>query len=234
MRRNGLAGRPWRAVFATLVLAVVSIACSGATPAAPGDRAVELTTTGCGYATGRTGSGVAVGDGLIVTVAHLVVQADSIAATVGGVDRGSATVVGVDLQRDLAALRLSQAILPAVDTAPAAVGDTGTIVEGAATGSVAYEVRSAVEVSIEEVLGSERHKRLGYELEALTARGDSGAGAYDEAGRLIGVVFAYSTDPRVTWITASEEVIDFLTVAEATGNTFVCDAERSRIAPIGP
>ena len=226
-----MAGRTCRVVAVALVGALVTAACSSATvqTVPPGDRAVELATTGCGYAAGRTGSGTAIGDGLIVTVAHLVVQADAITVTVGGVDRGPAAVIGIDRRRDLAALRLSGSALPAVETAQASTGTTGTIVGGAVSGNVDFAVKSAVEVSIEEVLGTTRHKRRGYQLDAGTARGDSGAGAYDEAGRLIGIVFAYSEDPRVTWVTSSREVVDFLTEVESTDTAFACNPEQSRL-----
>jgi hypothetical protein len=84
-------------------------------------------------------------------------------------------------------------------------------------------------VSIEEVLGTERHNRVGYEIDAATASGDSGAGAYDETDRLIGIVFATSADGATTWLSAGVEIQDFLAGVDADAAPIVCDPDISRL-----
>jgi S1-C subfamily serine protease len=195
----------------------------------PADRAARLEATGCGYARDRTGSGVAVGDGLVLTVAHLVVQADDIAVTLADAGTVDAEVAAADLELDLALLRIPQNGVPPVETSSADRGDRGLVVGGAASGTIPFEIADVVRISIEEVLGSDRHQRLGYELAAITTTGDSGAGAYNSENRLIGTVFATSDDGATTWITSSREVDDFLTAYDPEDPAIVCNEEKSRL-----
>ncbi len=209
-------GRTFSAIAAMLLMVAAgcgSGAHSGETIAPgfdPAKRAVRLETEGCGFASGRTGSGVAVGDGVVVTVAHLVARADGIVASVGDAGSENAVVTAVDLERDLATLRLPPNGIPDVEMASVGVGAEGLIVGGAASGTVPFEVKQVVSLTIEEVLGTDRHSRLGYELAAETVDGDSGAGAYDDENRLIGIVFATGQEGESSWITSSAEIQDFI------------------------
>lgn len=188
----------------------------------PMHRAVRLETFGCGFASGRTGSGVAIGDGLVITVAHLVVRAESVHATVDGQEFEDVVVAAMDLHRDLAVLRLeSDSTLP-VEMSSVKKGARGRIVGGSATGNVAFEVKGVVDLTIEEVLGTGRYSRRGYEVDAMTADGDSGAGAYDDQNRLIGIVFATGQDGATTWLTASSEVERFLSTVGHSDSYALC------------
>jgi hypothetical protein len=186
-------------------------------------RAVRLETNGCELSSGRFGSGVAVGSDLVVTVAHLVVRAESVDASVAGNDPEGAVVAAVDLERDLAVLRLATGSgLPHVATATVDAGTSGLIVGAAASGTVPFEVKRRVNLTIEEILGTDRHARLGYEVATVTTDGDSGAGAYDEQDRLIGIVFATGRDGETTWLTASPEIEDFLATTSPSSTYPVC------------
>ncbi len=202
---------------------------SGPPTFSPAQRVARIATTGCGFAPDRTGSGVAIGDGLVLTVAHLVARADKVVASVGRGEDVSAAITAVDLNLDLAVLRVPPDAVPAVEMSPAGTGDQGLIVGGAASGTVPFVVKDVVSLSIEEILGTDRHSRLGYELEAATTTGDSGAGAYDDADRLIGIVFATGEDGESSWITASSEIERFLAAHEAAITPIVCDQEASRL-----
>lgn len=195
----------------------------------PAHRAVRIETTACGFATPRTGSGVVVDAGLVLTAAHLVIQADGILVTVEDGGTAFAVVTAIDPELDMALLRLPSPALPPVELSSVEAGATGSIVEGATSGTVAFEIEKVVSLSIEEVLGTERHARLGYELKAATTTGDSGAGAYDDTGRLIGIVFATSEDGESTWVTASAEIGDFLSAHDADSTEIVCDPNKSRL-----
>jgi len=188
----------------------------------PGTRAVRLQTTGCGPASEHFGSGVAIGDDLVVTVAHLIARAGSVEASVGGASTEPVEVAAVDLERDLAVLRLAGDDFTRVEMAIANSGGSGRIVGGAASGTVPFEVRRRVNLTIEEILGTERHARLGYELAAVTGDGDSGAGAYDAENRLIGIVFATGEDGATTWLTASSEIEDFVASVGASDVYELC------------
>ncbi len=224
---------------ATMILIILGAGCgpiqlastsdSLAAPLDPVIRTARIETTGCGLAPDRTGSGVAIGDGLVLTVAHLVARADNLAAAVGKRESADAVVIAVDLNLDLALLRIPLNEIPDVQMSPAKEGTRGLIVGGAASGTVPFVVEDVVSLSIEEILGTERHSRLGYELEAATATGDSGAGAYDGENRLIGIVFATDREGGSTWITASAEIERFLAAHESDDSLLVCDPETSRI-----
>lgn len=221
------------------MVVIVATACSTGSSTGTGQpapasfdaarRSVRIETTGCGFASGRVGSGVAVGDGIVITVAHLVAQADDIVATIGNHDPVEAVVTAVDLNLDLAALRVSPHRTPAVEMSGARRGAEGLIIGGAASGTIPFEVEDAVNLSIEEVLGVDRHDRLGYKLAATTVTGDSGAGAYDLSNRLIGIVFATGSDGESTWATSSIEVERFLADHHSDVTPLLCDAETSRL-----
>lgn len=213
---------PRRAWAATICL--VAAACgSPQSVISPDDRLAVIATTGCGLAAGRSGTGVALDGNTIVTVAHLVVQSALIEATIGG-QTYSAVPVGLDLERDLAALRFDGPDLARVVMDDAAAGEEGSI--ATSDGMVPFIVDEPVSISIEEVLGTERHHRIGYRVEADTGVGDSGAGAYDPDGNLIGVVFAVSDS--TTWLTSSLEVERFLAAIPEAAPELACDPERSR------
>lgn len=217
---------------AAIALAVVVAGC-GPAVADPADavaaRALHLTTTGCGHASDRTGSAVAIGDGMAVTAAHVVVQADEVAVTLPGVeDAVAAEVVAVDRRLDLALLSVPTD-LQAIRYGAGKVADSGEVVGSAVSGTVAYRIVQVANISIEEVLGTQRHERLGYQLDASTQAGDSGAGAFNAAGELVGIVFATSSDPSATWITASSTVESFV-AANRFALPLQCDPELSRLA----
>ena len=200
-------------------------------PHDPAERAVRIETSGCGFAPDRTGSGVAIGDGLVVTVAHLVARADKIEAVVGNRAAVEATVAAVDLDRDLAVLRFTPDGIPVLEMSSdlAAIGTGGRIVGAASSGTVPFEVEEVVNVSIEEILGTDRHSRLGYKLSAATTTGDSGAGAYDSDNKLIGIVFAIDEAGESTWITSSAEIDKFIAAHRSDASPIVCDTASSQL-----
>jgi hypothetical protein len=149
---------------------------------------------------------------------------------VGGASPVDAVVTAIDMDRDLAVLRLPPNDMPVIETSSAEVGAAGLIVGGATSGTVRFEVMDVVMLSIEEILGTDRHSRLGYELEAATTTGDSGAGAYDANDHLIGIVFATGQDGASTWITSSAEIEDFLAAHDSDVTPIMCDAAASQLA----
>lgn len=221
---------PWLAMIGA-ICAVTAACSSAAEPASVTsvDRSVRLETTGCGDAAGRLGSGIAVADGVIVTAAHLVVRSDEIAVAIGGGSRQLASLRHIDTQVDVAVLTVAPNRFPTVRTGRAVAGDEGLIVEAATSGTVPYVIDRVVDLSIEDVLGSGRFSRIGYDLNAVTAGGDSGAGVYDDRERLIGMVFAISEQDGSTWATAASEIEPVIEDAADAATTLVCDPARSRV-----
>ncbi|HJL83076.1 MAG TPA: hypothetical protein QGF43_04095, partial [Acidimicrobiales bacterium] len=81
---------------------------------------------------------------------------------------------------------------------------------------------------IEGMGGGARYRRDGYELGAFPGRGDGGAGFYNDEGSLLGVVFATASDDDLTtWVTASTEIEEVLTVGR--GPDYRCDEMASRV-----
>jgi len=195
-------------------------------------RAARVVTSGCGWASARTGSGVALEDGIVITVAHMVVRADTVTVSVGEGQAVAADITAIDLERDLAMLRLPPSGITRAEAAPISPGadSGGSVVGGATSGTVAFTGRQAARISIEEVLGTQRHERLGYELDVVTARGDSGAGVYDDRGRLVGIVFATSDNGTTTWATAVSEVLAFVVENQSATLPLACDAAESALS----
>lgn len=201
----------------------------GVRPPDPSTRTVLLTTTGCGAASSRTGVGVAMGGDIVLTVAHTVARADTIEATLQGSIPQNVEIVAIDLPRDLAALRVSGMDVSDVSTARADVDTTGRLVTPRVPAGVPFVVRTHALLKTEEILGRQLHSRVGYELDTEAGLGDSGAGAWDEDGHLIGILFATEEDGATAWITAASEIEAFLAESDTDAAPLVCDPEASRI-----
>ncbi|MBS1265424.1 MAG: Serine protease [Acidimicrobiaceae bacterium] len=189
-----------------------------------------VSTSGCGYATEATSSGVVVDEGLVLTAAHSVRGSSTVTVTGPDGVAHTAGIAGLDMRTDLALLSVPNLSAPPLEMGTATTGDTGEIVGASSSGTVPYLVRRAVDITIDRIGGRGGHERSGYELEADTRKGDSGSGAFDPDGRLIGIVFATADDASgATWVTAGNEVSAFLAV-EHTG-PWVCDPDESRVLP---
>jgi len=195
---------------------------------AAADRAVGVETTGCGFASGQSGSGIAIGGQLVVTAAHLVAQAEGVSVVTRTGRDYEARPVLIDTRVDLALLYIEELRLSPASLGSAPVGGTGLIVGGSTSGTVPYEVLQVADLTIEEVLGTDRFERGGYQLDAATRRGDSGAGMYDSRGNLIGMVFAVGEDRGTTWATSAVE-IERLLEAYAPAAVLECDPATSRM-----
>ena len=223
-------------------------------------RAMFISTTRCGDAGQSVGSGIALSDGRVLTVAHVVAGATEISVipanerpvpdtgsesdaesepeSVSGTESGSgsdmatATIVAYDPLRDLALLEADLSrwpIPPPPDFEVLRENDAGTIVQGATSGDVTFTVTEKTIIEMDEVRGTRRSRRSGYLVDAVTDRGDSGAGMYSETGSFAGVLFAVSTgDSSRSWANAADEVQAFLDDEAVTG-TFACDPEQSKV-----
>ena len=215
-----------------LVLYMIAIVILGTSSrldesASPDERSVSIRTTGCGHVSKTKGSGVAVGGDIVVTVAHVLIGASTVHVTTPDAKEHPGAIVALDTRRDLALVWV-----PDLDVPPVAMADSRDvgrvlIVGGARSGTVEADIRRHVPVVIEEVGGLDRYQRDGYEVEAATGRGDSGAGLYDD-NSLLGVVFATAADDdQTTWVTTSTEIEKLLAVGR--GPEYHCDEAASKV-----
>ncbi|MBT8208501.1 MAG: trypsin-like peptidase domain-containing protein, partial [Acidimicrobiia bacterium] len=195
----------------------------------PSERAAIVEVTGCGMAGDTRGSGIGIGEDLVVVPAHLVLQAAVVEVNVLGVPH-PATVVVLDRPKDLALLHVDGVSFGAIEYGALAAGDRATLIGGSNSGSLPVRVLDRVTLTIEEALGTDRYDRLGYQLEVEASRGDSGAGIYDSSDRLVGMLFAVQGDTGVGWATAAEEIATLLATERSM---YECDEQNSFIAESG-
>lgn len=215
------------ALASSLLVAAVAVGCGEATTGAlsPTQRAVPIETEGCGLASGTSGAGIVVGDGRILTVAHVVAGSSTIQTLVRG-ESVPLEIIAYDPERDLVLLSGLVSAATAPDFVELAVGDEGRIVGAGPTAEVDYVVAREALVEIDVVRQSGTATRHAYEVLATTEVGDSGSGAYDGEDRLGGIVFAIGDEGGRTWVTAADEIESFL-ADEAVVGSFVCDDEES-------
>ncbi|MEM9606030.1 MAG: serine protease [Actinomycetota bacterium] len=201
--------------------------CGGEETTDPSDRAVAIVTTACGDASRTMGSGVLVGDGRIVTAAHLVIGAESITTDLPDGRETAAIPAVVDTTRDLAVLRIGTEV-DVADVVLERVGADAAVrlVGGLESGDVEATVRRAATLVVDEVRGTERHERGGYELDLAIELGDSGSGIYDD-DRLVGIVFARSSERDSIAFAIDADEVEAVLDVEPT--TWVCDPDDSRL-----
>jgi hypothetical protein len=177
-----------------------------------------------GEACGRLqdGSGVVVGDGLVVTNAH-VVAGESSTVVYRHPDGAElpATVVAFDANRDLAVLSVPDLDRPALPLADAEVGAVGAAFGhpgGGALRVAPFQIGQRITALGRDIYDSQPTERQVLVLSADLAPGDSGAGLVDPAGNVIGIAFAIAPDePNVAYGLSVSEVEAVL--ATVTGGT---------------
>ena len=160
------------------------------------DATVRVQADGCGPRS-RLGVGTAIGDGLVVTAAHVVAGADHV--VIDHVDTTiDAEVVLFDPDLDVAALRpvaATGAAAPLRDD-PASEGETGVIAITSADGPielVEVEVLQRVTILTTDIYRDEQVRRPGVRLAVAVEPGDSGAMVH-LAGGGVGIVWSRSTE----------------------------------------
>lgn len=221
--------------LASLLFAGMLVGCSSASPsvAPPSvspslDRAVTVTTTACGHASRTSGAGVIIGDGRVLAAAHVVIGAGSISVeAVGGGAPLPATVVRLDPRADLAVLDVAGLSGEPVELSSAETGDRLTVVGGGPSGTFEATITRRVEVRIEEVRSTTRSSRRGYEVDRRVALGDSGAGAFDDRGRLVAVIYGRTqSDTGLSFAVRHEEIAEVLADIDSEWS---CDPTQHRI-----
>lgn len=201
----------WRAL--AVVCAIGLFAAGQAGQAGPDhrERAVVIATLPCRPSLQATSSGFVIDHETIVTVAHAIYQSRDFAVrdAVGRWHRPE--ILHMDLDRDLAVLRVAGLVSRPMATRIALAGDPVQMVEGAASGTTDGSVLRRVRLTTETIGDLERKTaRSGYELSVAITGGDSGAALVDEDDNLVGLVFARSTRREAAWATSVSEILTVL------------------------
>jgi S1-C subfamily serine protease len=154
----------------------------------------------------QVATGVAAGDGRVVTVAHALSGGHGV--TVAG---HRARVVRVDRRLDLALLAVPALRAPAVRFGDGATRVAIPVVRGAGPRSLTGRVRRRVVVLWRDQPGDPAHRRPALELAARIEPGDSGAPVVDRRGRVLGMLYARSEhDDGTAWAVDAPAVRAFL------------------------
>ena len=202
---QGLKGS--RRTLATVV-AVLAVAAATGCDTEPGavadlDRAsiaagtVRVRADGCGPRT-DLGTGTTIGDGLVVTAAHVVAGSERVEIVDRFGDDITAQVVMFDPTLDVAALRPVRDAGPPVELRiePGREGETGVTALTAADGSVelvALVVQQRVTIRTTDIYRDESVQRPGLRVTATIEPGDSGAMVHLPGGG-VGIVWSRSTE----------------------------------------
>jgi len=197
---------------------------SSCSASAPPLSTVAIATTGCGFGENARGVGVVVAPDRVLTVAHVVSQADAI--TVSHVDQSvNADLVAFDRELDLALLAIGG--LDDVSAANVAMPMRGSSVSiDTPTTRTTVDVIDVRPIRTEEVGGTDRFVRSALELGTTTDDGDSGAGVWNADGELVGIVFGHRTDEVLSYATSSAEIEAFLDQME---QDWSCNAAKSGV-----
>ncbi|MCC5950219.1 MAG: MarP family serine protease [Nitriliruptoraceae bacterium] len=186
---------------------------------------VQVRARGCGRR--YDGSGVVLGEDVIVTNAHVVAGADEVEVTRPNGTRRAATVVRFDADRDLAVLETTGLGASPLGLARAELGGDGVSI-GYPGGQSAPRVaplrvedrRTATGRDIYGQPGSEREVLF---LAAQLRQGDSGSPVIDANGDVVGIVFAVSPDRATAAYALDRSEVDAILAApRAPGESGAC------------
>jgi S1-C subfamily serine protease len=152
-----------------------------------------------------TGSGVIfTADGYVLTNAHVVDGARTIAVTLATAEPLKASLVGTDPLNDLAVLRVRRSALPVASfgrSADLAVGDAAIVVgspfgfQGSVTSGIVSALHRVVKVPGDQVPGHELVDAI--QTDAAINPGNSGGALADGSGRVVGISTAIATSGNV-------------------------------------
>jgi S1-C subfamily serine protease len=134
-------------------------------------------------------TGVAAGDGRVVTVAHAISGGRAVSAA-----GRPARVVRIDRRLDLALLAVPGLRAPEVRLGGRADRVNVVVLRNGRPHRLSGRIRRHVVVRWRDQPGERPRVRPGLELAARVDAGDSGAPLLDGRGRLLGVVYARSSD----------------------------------------
>ena len=176
----------------------------------------------------QDGSGFVIGDGLIVTNAHVVAGERSTNILRDDGRRFDGTVIAFDPARDLAVVRVSGFDRPPLPLSIAKSEGTSGGVFGHPGGEplriAPFKVARLINATGRDIYGSSKTERKVLEVSATLRPGDSGSALVNQQGEVIGIAFAIARDtPNVAYaLTPSEVQATLATTGTQTVSTGSC------------
>ena len=197
--RRPPARRP-RFVAGALIVVAAACADDGAGPV-PDPPVVAVAALPCDRPLRSQGAGVVIGDGLVVTAAH-VVAGPRREVTAGG---RPATVIAVDQRADLAVLRTDLAGRGELGAEP-----HGSLHAVTPAGRVEVELGRTGVLVVHDATDGARYERAVHTVAPDVPAGTSGSALVDDAGRVVGVVVLANRGDGTTYAATADEVHDVL------------------------
>jgi S1-C subfamily serine protease len=179
---------------ATGAAALLAVACGACGDA--GDRASAPPPPVVGVLAGSgaardVATGVVIGDGRVLTVAHALAGTARVRVAVPGRGTRPARVLRRSNRLDVAVLAVAGLHAPRLAAAAARAGDGASlwVLRDGRPTRLRATVRRTITARVHELSGATR-VRPGLELAVGIAKGDSGAPLVDAAGRILGLAFA--------------------------------------------
>ena len=181
------------------------------------DVVVKVSSVGCGGIV--TGSGFPVGDGYVVTNAHVVSGTASHSITKPDGTTMRADVIFFDPGRDVAVLHVPGYTVTGVTFGPAQRGTQGAVIGypgGARRSTVPAVVDGSISAQGRDIYNANFVTRQIYVLQASVHPGNSGGPLIDLDGRVLGMVFATSaSDPNQAYALTDDAIAPDIRDAEA-------------------
>jgi hypothetical protein len=158
---------------------------------------VKVVSTGCGGLV--TGSGFPIGNGLIVTNAHVVSGTNDHRVQTADGTVLPASVVYFDPEVDIAILRVPGFTGPSLEFASGGRGTTGAVIGYPGGGQERVEpavIDGAINAQGRDIYSANLVTRQIYVLQSRVRPGNSGGPIVDLQGRVLGVVFATSASQQ--------------------------------------
>jgi S1-C subfamily serine protease len=177
-----------------------------------GDSVVRILSTACGL--GIEGSGWAVEPGLVVTNAHVIAGSDDTTVTTQNGIELEATPVYYEPRQDLALLRIGTALPPLPVSPRRQEGEDGAVLGYPENGPYSLSparIGETRETISEDSYGNGPIERTIVAMSGIVRSGNSGGPLVDQAGRVVGTVFAATTSgPRGGFAIPAEQVREAL------------------------
>ncbi len=196
-----LAGVQFPSVFAGLEPNLPALAVPSSVDLPAVNRAaqsvVKVSSVGCGGIV--TGSGFPIGNGYIVTNAHVVSGTAAHTISTSNGNTYKATVVLFDPERDVAVLHVPGFSAPGLGFGTAERGTQGAVIGypgGGAERTTPAVVNGSVSAEGRDIYNQNLVTRQVFVLQASVHPGNSGGPLVDLQGRVLGMVFATSASNR--------------------------------------
>jgi S1-C subfamily serine protease len=200
--------------FAASIGLVALLGCQTTTTPDAVQSGVGIVAEGCAGLSTDVGSGMTVQrSGQVVTTAHTVGGATSIIVIDPLGNEFLATITAFDKDADLALLDVPGLATPPLSIGEASVDDVTAVVWSPDEGvrPVPVSITKRLSITIEDIYVEDEVHRSGLELAGDISVGDSGGAVVDDAGEVVGIIYARSRQrPQTAFATDHSELARLL------------------------